>query len=98
MTVLSQHGHLFAADDTEQMPVGLAEEVRELSDRVRFHWQTNGAPFLDELPKFSRTALEVLRQPIEDGSITISRASEMHLSVFDYGGCRNEPMSVRILR
>ncbi len=31
---------------------------------------------LDELPEFSRTALEVLRQPIEDGQITISRSGQ----------------------
>lgn len=33
----------------------------------------NGVLFLDELPEFSRTALEVLRQPMEDGKVTVSR-------------------------
>lgn len=32
-----------------------------------------GVLYLDELPEFQRTALEVLRQPMEDGSVTISR-------------------------
>jgi magnesium chelatase family protein len=35
----------------------------------------HGVLFLDELPEFTRSAIEVMRQPLEEGTVTIARAS-----------------------
>ena len=50
----------------------------------------NGVLFLDELPEFKRSVLEVMRQPLEERKVTISRAKfsiEFHCSIILIAAC-----------
>ena len=52
----------------------------------------HGVLFLDELPEFSRRALEVLRQPMEHGAVTIARRAHQHLPSEVHARRRDEPV------
>ncbi len=49
-------------------------EAGRVPGPAKYHWHITVCLFLDELPEYGRHTLEILREPIESGSIVISRA------------------------
>ena len=59
----------------------------------------NGVLFLDELPEFRRNVLEVMRQPLEDRQVTISRAAaSLTYPCKFHARCCNESLSLWVLQ
>ncbi len=77
---LLDRSHTFVAARPFRSPHHTISDVGLLGGSASIHpgevsLAHNGVLFLDELPEFRRSTLEVMRQPLEDGRVTISRAS-----------------------
>ncbi len=78
--LLTRKSHNHFAETVSFLPIhtvsyaGLSAGGR-FPDPVKRRWLIMEFYFLDELPEFSRTVLEVLRQPLEECQVTICRAN-----------------------
>jgi magnesium chelatase family protein len=54
-----------------------------------------GVLFLDELPEFDPRVLDSLRQPLENGEVSVARQPSRHLSGALHAGRGDEPLPLR---
>ena len=53
----------------------MSEIIAEIHEMIKNTGRKEGVLFLDELPEFKKDTLDLMRQPLEDGQVTISRVS-----------------------